>query len=283
VPSSDRRAFHYGDTMDTRDYQAEEINRKHWDEVAPVHGRSYDLESLLNGGHHLDAVQVSELGNISGKKLLHLQCHIGTDTLSLARLGAEVTGIDISGESLKVALELAGKTGLQARFIQTPLLDLPLKLNETFDIVYTSIGVLCWVSDIEKWAGIVSRYLKPGGTFYLMESHPFLNVFDDEIRGLHVKHPYFTNGRPIDWPGNWPDYSDGNYIVKNPTREFLWTISDVHNSLVNAGLTIEYIHEFNFIHWKALESMEKCDDGFWRLPEHLNKIPILFSLKARRN
>jgi len=267
----------------TRDLLAEEINLKHWDEVAPVHGRSYDIESLLKGGHRLDPVQVKELGDTTGKTLLHLQCHIGTDTLSLVRLGAEVTGIDISGESLKVARELAKRTGLQARFIQTPLFDLPEKLTETFDIVYTSIGVLCWVSDIERWAGIVSRYLKPGGTFYLMESHPFMNVFDDENSGLHVKHPYFTDGRPTEWPGDWPDYADENYIVKSPTREFLWPISEIHNSLVNAGLTIAYIHEFDFIHWKALESMEKGEDGFWRLPEHLNKIPVLFSLKASKN
>lgn len=263
-----------------RDRRAEEINRKHWDEVAPVHGNSYELDSLLGGGHHLDPVQVNEMGDLTGKKVLHLQCHIGTDTLSLARLGAEVTGIDISGESLKVAERLSAETGLPARFIQTPLFDLPEVLNEKFDLVYTSIGVLCWVADINLWAGTVARYLKPGGVFYLMESHPFMHVFDDEIKGLRVKYPYFTGGKPMDWPGDWPDYSDENYIVKNPTREFQWTISEVLCALIDAGLHIGFLHEHDFLHWKGLESMEKCSDGYWRLPEPLNRIPVLFSLKA---
>ena len=263
----------------SRDFRAEEINRKHWDEVAPVHGRSYNTRVLIDGGHHLDPTQLLELGDIRDNKILHLQCHIGTDTLSLVRLGAEVTGIDISSESLKEARVLSERTGLKARFIETPLFDLPDKLDETFDLVYTSIGVLCWISAIDKWADIIARYLKPGGTLYLMESHPFMNVFDDETAGLNVRFPYFTS-KPIDWPGDWPDYSDENYIVKSPTREFSWTMSQIHNSLTDAGLQIEFIHEFDFLHWKGLESMEKSKDGFWRLPEPLNKIPILFSLKA---
>lgn len=263
-----------------RDRKAEEINRRHWDEIAPIHGRSYDLDSLLAGGHHLDPVQVAELGDIMGKTLLHLQCHIGTDTLSLARLGAAVTGIDISGESLKVARELSRRTGLPARFIQTPLFDLPVALDEKFDIVYTSIGVLCWVSDIGMWAETVARYLAPGGFFYLMESHPFMNVFDDESPGLQVRYPYFTQGKPTDWPGNWPDYSDGEYTVKSPTREFQWTISEVFTALVDAGLRVKSMSEHDFLHWKGLESMERCRDGYWRLPEPLNRIPLLFSLKA---
>lgn len=268
--------------MDTRDYLAEEINKKHWDEVAPIHGRSYDTGTLINGGHHLDATQVEELGDVSGKTILHLMCHIGTDTLSLARLGAEVTGIDISGESLKVARELALKTGLKARFIETPLFDLPDKLDETFDMVYTSIGVLCWISDLKQWANIISRYLKPGGTLYLMESHPFMHVFDNEATGLNVRFPYFSQGKPFDWPGDWPDYSDENYVVKSPTREFQWTMGQTYNSLTEAGLSIEFIHEFDFLHWKGLESMEMCEDGFWRLPEPLNRIPVLFSLRASK-
>lgn len=265
----------------SRDYKAEEINRKHWDEVAPIHGKSYDTTELLNGKHDLDSTQVAELGDLEGKTVLHLQCHIGTDTLALVRMGGEVTGIDISAESLKVAKNLSKKTGLKARFIETPLFDLPDKLNETFDMIYTSIGVLCWVSDLKEWAGIISKYLKPGGTFYIMESHPFMHVFDDEVKGLKVRYPYFSNGKPFDWPGNWPDYSDENYIVKHPTREFSWTISQIHNALTEAGLAIEFIHEFDFLHWKGLESMEKCTDGMWRLPEPLNKIPLLFSIKAK--
>lgn len=263
-----------------RDMKAERINRAFWDEVAPVHSRSYDTASLIGGGHCLDPVQVSELGCLKGKRVLHLQCHIGTDTLSLVRLGADVTGVDISEASIRAARELAAKTGLGARFIHAPLFDLPRVLDETFDVVYTSIGVLCWMSDISLWGDIVARYLKPGGTFYIMESHPFLNVFDDEKEGLVVRYPYFTGGSAIDWPGEFPDYSDGNYIVKSPTREFQWTVSDILGTLLERGLQIEFFHEFDFLHWKGLPCMEMGEDGMWRLPEPLNRIPLLFSLKA---
>lgn len=264
-----------------RDLEAEEINRRFWDEVAPVHGRSYNIGALLAGGHHLDPVQVRELGDIRGKRLLHLQCHIGTDTLALARLGAEVTGVDFSAESLRVACDLARRTGISARFVHSPVFDLPDVLEEEFDLVYTSIGVLCWISDLDIWAGVINRFMKPGGSFYLLESHPFLNVFDDQRPGLNVAHPYFTCGRPTDWPGDdVPDYSDSGYVAKNPTREFTWTLGDLHNSILSAGLRVKWMHEFDFIHWKALESMVECEDGMWRLPEPLNRIPLLVSIAA---
>jgi len=262
-----------------RDFEAERVNLRHWDEVAPVHGRAYDTSTLLSGGHSLDPVQVGELGDIRGKRLLHLQCHIGTDTLSLARLGAVVTGVDFSGKSLEIARDLSVRTGLPARFIESPLFDLPGVLDETFDVVYTSIGVLCWNSDIDMWGRLVARYLAPGGTFYIMESHPFLDVFDDEADGLQVRNPYFPSG-PVEWPADFPDYADGSYLTKNPTLEFQWPLSRIAGSLIDAGLSIRFLHEFDFIHWKALPSMEEGDDGMWRLPGNLARIPLLFSMKA---
>jgi SAM-dependent methyltransferase len=265
----------------SRDFRAEEVNRRHWDEIAPVHGRAYNTAPLLSGGHLLDPVQVGELGDLTGKRLLHLQCHIGTDTLSLARLGAGVTGVDISGESLKVARDLSQRTGIPARFIETPIFDLPSVLDETFDVVYTSIGVLCWVSDIREWGRLVVRCLEPGGFLYLMDSHPFMHVFDDEADGLQVRHTYFA-GDAVEWPPDWPDYADPGYISKTPTLEFQWTISDIHNALVEAGLRIEFIHEFDFLHWKALPAMVEGEDGMWRLPEHFARIPLLFSMRAVR-
>lgn len=263
-----------------RDLNAEEVNRKHWDDVAPVHGRAYDTRPLLTGGHLLDPVQVDELGDLAGKRLLHLQCHIGTDTLSLARLGAKVTGVDFSGESLRIARELSKETGIQARFIETAVLDLPDALDETFDIVYTSIGVLCWNSDIRQWAGIISRHLEPGGILYLMDSHPFMHVFDDAKPGLNVLNSYFHHDGAMEFPGNWPDYADSSYISEYPTREWQWTISDIVNAITETGMRIQFIHEFDFLHWKALESMVEGDDGMWRLPEPLDRIPLLFSLRA---
>ncbi len=266
-----------------RDFEAEEVNRRHWDEVAPVHARAYDTAPLLSGGHLLDPVQVRELGDLRGRRVLHLQCHIGTDTLSLARLGAEVTGVDFSRESLRAAADLSERTGLRARFVESAVFDLPAVLDETFDMVYTSIGVLCWISDIDLWGRTVHRFLEPGGFLYLMESHPFLNVFDDESEGLRVRHGYFAEGRAVEWPAGWPDYADESYIAGSPTMEFQWTLSQVHNALADAGLRIRFIHEFDFLHWKALPDMVKGADGLWRLPEPSDRIPLLFSLKAEKS
>lgn len=266
-----------------RDLQGESINRRFWDEVAPVHGASYDLAPLLSGGHCLDPVQVRELGNLKGVRVLHLQCHIGSDTLSLARLGAEVTGADMSGESLKVARDLSRRTGLRARFIRSPLFDLGKALAEEFQLVYTSIGVLCWISDLDLWAEVIERFLAPGGVFYMMESHPFLQVFDDQSEGLRVVNPYFSGGKPTDWTEGSPDYADPCFTARNPTREFSWTMGDIYNSLAGAGLRVDWIHEFDFLHWKALKSMQAGDDGYWSLPGPLARIPLLFSLRAVKN
>ena len=263
-----------------RNKKAEEGNRAHWNELAEGHARSYDYERLLNGGHVLDQVQVSEMGEVRGKSLLHLQCHIGTDTLSWARLGARVTGVDISPASLDVARGLSQRTGLEARFIESSVYDLPEKLQGDFDIVYTSVGVICWLSDLDAWAAIVARYLKPGGTFYIMESHPFLMVFDDESRELKPRYPYFHDREPVKWPGNYPDYDDGDYIVKNPSWEWQWTLGDVVNSLLKAGLRLEFLHEHRTMPWKCLPCMVKCGRGRWKMPDDADLLPLMFSIRA---
>lgn len=266
-----------------RNYEAEKGNREHWDELAPVHIRSYGLTPLLEGGHVLDDVQTGEVGDVSGKSLLHLQCHIGSDTLSWARLGASVTGVDISPVSLEKARELALRTNLEGRFIESSVFDLPDHLDGQFDIVYTSMGVLCWLSDLREWARIISRYLKPGGFFYIFESHPCIHVFDDEREGLHVRYPYFHSPEPMKWDEEYQDYSDGDYTVKSPSWEWTWSISDILDSLIDAGLRIEFFHEHEAIAWKCIESMVLGEDGWWRLPEEFPRLPVMFSVKARKD
>ncbi len=263
-----------------RHFEAEKGNKIHWDELAEVHAESYDYEELVKGGHVMDHIQIGEIGEVRNKSLLHLQCHIGTDTLSWARLGADVTGVDISPVSLRVAQSLAKKAGLSARFIESSVYDLPDKLDGTFDIVYTSIGVLCWLSDLSAWAGIIRRYLKPGGFFYMMESHPFLWVFDDESDGLTVRYPYFHGEAPNEWPADYPDYSDSDYIVKSPSWEWQWSMGDILNALIENDLEIDFLHEHSVIPWKALLCMIKGDNGFWRLPEGMDNLPLMFSLRA---
>lgn len=260
----------------------EKANQKFWDEVAPVHKNSYDIKGLFEKKSLLNSIQMEELGDISGKKVLHLQCHIGTDTLSIALMGADVTGVDFSEESVNIARMLSNDTGIDARFIHSNIYDLKNVLNEDFDIVYTSEGVLCWLKDLKEWGKIISHYLKPGGFFYIEEGHPFLQIFNNEVEGLIVSNDYFCNGEPVKWESECQDYSDENYIVKNPTHEWTWKISDIINALTDAGLCLEFIHEHNRMFYKAMPSMKKHEDGYWYLPGYENKIPLVFTIKAKK-
>lgn len=256
-------------------------NMELWDELAPVHRKSYNIEKLLRGGHLLDEIQVAEVGDVAGKSMLHLQCHIGADSLSWARLGAAVTGVDFSAKSIEIADRLKSDLALDVKFINCGVYDLPGHLSRTFDIVYTSQGVLCWLPDLRSWAKIISSRLKPGGFFYIMESHPFFHVFDDERSGdLSVRYPYFHKDEPNMWPAGWPDYSDGNHITEHPSYEWQWSMSDIVNSLLSAGLRIEFLNEYDKTFDKAHPDMERSDDGWWRLPEKKRGVPLIFTLKA---
>lgn len=158
-----------------------ELNRGYWDEATRLHlrGDLYGVQEFKAGGCRLHRVEVEEVGDVRGKRLLHLQCHFGLDTLSWARHGAVVTGVDFSTESIAGARRLAGETGIQAEFVCSDLYELPETLPSfhSFDIVYTSYGVLCWLPDLASWAGVIARYLKPGGFFYIAEAHPSARMF----------------------------------------------------------------------------------------------------------
>ena len=166
---------------------AEHSNRAYWDEIAPVHARAYrEIDLLRNGEAILDEIELREVGEVEGKTLLHLQCHIGTDTLAWARRGAIVTGVDFSPQSIALARQLQKELGLRATLICANLYELPGVLDQRFDVVYTSRGVLCWLRDLQEWARIIAHFLKPGGIFYIMESHPTCHTFeraeDGELR-----------------------------------------------------------------------------------------------------
>ena len=263
--------------------QAEKINQRRWDEIAPNHEKSYkSIKVLRNGGVPLDEIELSEVGIVTGKKMLHLQCHLGTDTLSWARLGAVVTGADFSAASLDIANKLARELGLEARWIHSNIYDLRENLDDSFDIVYTSAGVLCWLKDLNEWAKIIHHFLKPGGFFFLMESHPILHIFDDnEPETLKIKYPYFHSDEPTFWDDDWPDYADGSYVPTNPSYEWTWPLSDILNSLINAGLIIESFKEHNRLFFKMLPMMKETENGWATIPGYEDKLPLMFTLKAR--
>lgn len=261
-----------------------ESNRRLWNDWTGIHEKSefYDVEGFRANPLRLHSIEQEELGDVSGKSLLHLQCHFGMDTLSWASLGATVTGADFSDEAIKLARELSEETGVPATFVCANLYDLPDVLAGQFDIVFTSYGVLWWLPDIERWGRVVSHFLKPGGTFYVAEAHPFFRIFDDEHpTTLKTKYPYFQKEvLKLDVQGSYASGPDSEYRGV----EYGWphTLSDYINALIGADLQIEFLHEYPFLTWQAFPFMEKDANRYWRLKGGSEMIPLMFTLKARK-
>jgi ubiquinone/menaquinone biosynthesis C-methylase UbiE len=265
-----------------------ESNLELWNEWTEIHKHSttYDLGSFLNGDMRLHSLEKEELGDVSGKSLLHLQCHFGLDTLSWARLGAQVTGVDFSDKAITLAQKIAQEMGIQARFIQSNLFDLPDVLDEQFDVVFTSYGVLYWLHDLNAWGQMVKRYLKPGGVFYVAEFHPFSQIFEEQEdgQGVRIATPYFPQSLPLrfDVVGS---YADPKAKVEHAV-EYGWahSLSGIVNALLSAGLVLEYIHEFPYTVDPSFfrRLLEPGEGGYWRLKVHAESIPLMFSIRAHR-
>jgi SAM-dependent methyltransferase len=264
--------------------RAEAQNVAFWDELAPVHRRAYDIASLRKGISAIDPIQKAELYPVAGKTIAHLQCHIGTDSLSLAMDGAIVTGVDFSPESIRIARELSTELGLNASFIEANVLDLRGKLEPGYDIVYTSKGVLCWISDIKAWGRSISYLLKPSGTFYLMEGHPYLPILAANLSGAPSPNcTYFSQGRPIFYEEESPDYADVAYIPRNKEYEWSWAIGDVLNTLIDCGLSIEFLHEYDSLYFNGMPGLEQNEIGFWRPADKAKRLPLTMTVRARKN
>ncbi|MFX0024606.1 MAG: class I SAM-dependent methyltransferase [Candidatus Hermodarchaeota archaeon] len=264
-----------------------EANKELWDEFARIHfkldGGFYNVKAFLNGQSTLKSYELKEMGNVNGKSLLHLQCHFGLDTLSWAREGAIVTGVDFSSEAIRLAKLLAKQVNLEANFVESNIYDLPKVLFEKYDIVYTSIGVLCWLNDLKEWGKTIANFLKKGGFFYIAENHPFSHIFDNEsedLDELKIYYNYFYDSKPMEF------IADGTYatdVVKfKPKKEYEWnhSMSDIINSLIEAGLRIEFLNEYPFSIGKRFSFSELGSDGFFRLKNQKAIIPLLFTLKA---
>lgn len=256
-------------------------NQALWDEWTAIHEGSefYDLESFRKGGVRLHDFEVEEVGDVTGKDLLHLQCHFGIDTLSWARLGANVTGVDFSAQGVELATRLAEELGLDATFVQANVLELPDALGGDFDVVYTSRGVLGWIPDLPRWAEVIARFLRPGGFFYIHEIHPFVYVFDVEEGATEprVKYPYWFRPEPLAFPGE--DYAVPDAHVKEPFA-YDWShgMGEIVTSLVENGLRIEFLHEWPILDWD-MPFLEKGPDGLRRY-KGPGELPLSFSLKA---
>lgn len=263
-----------------------DTNRRSWDERVPIHAASqfYDLPSFERGRCSLRPLEVAEVGDVRGRSLLHLQCHFGQDTLSWARRGARVTGVDFSASAIGLARELNDRLGLDARFICSDLYELPRHLDQTFDVVFTSYGVLCWLPDLTRWAEIIAGALRPGGVFYLAETHPLAYVFDDdaEPRTMHPRFDYTTRA-PLRWSEE-STYADRSVRLQHTTT-WLWNhgLGEIVGALLAAGLRLEFLHEWPFCVYPMFAGMVQGDDGWWRLPEGCPELPLTVSLRAARD
>lgn len=260
------------------------VNSRYWNDAVAVHRASafYDVAGFKTGAVKLNALERGEVGDVSGKSLLHLQCHFGMDTLSWARLGASVTGMDYSEQAIRAAGELAAECGLEGRFICCNLYDLPAHLDGQFDIVYTSYGVLCWLPDLREWARIAASYVKPGGFFYIAEFHPFAYVFDDEADHLKFRYPYFNeDALKFEFDGS---YVEGSADLMKGYEDFEWTyrLGDVVSALIDAGLRIEFLREHPYTVYQQLPFLVRDDQGNYVFPGGAQPIPLMFSLKASK-
>jgi SAM-dependent methyltransferase len=268
--------------------EAVRANQKLWDEWTRIHEASefYDLEGFKRGGIRLSDYEVEEIGDVHGLELLHLQCHFGIDTLSWARLGARVTGTDISQVAVDLATRTAAEIGIvDARFVQSELYELPNVLDGDFDLVYTSRGVLGWLPDIRRWAQVVAHFVRPGGRFYITEVHPVAQAFENEgvkPGELRLVYPYWEHPGALAFD-NLGSYADPDAPV-TVAMEYGWDhgLGEIVTALIDAGLRIESLREYPFIDWKV-DFLEKGQDGRWRLPESVKgELPLFFSILATK-
>ncbi|MEU5896438.1 MULTISPECIES: class I SAM-dependent methyltransferase [unclassified Streptomyces] len=260
-------------------------NRELWRLWTPLKAAStqYDLAGFRVGGSRMRALERAEVGEVRGRSLLHLQCHVGIDTLSWARLGARVTGVDFAAEGVATARSLAADIDPSAVFVEADVLALPDHLDGHFDIVYTSHGVLGWLPDLRRWAEVVAHFIAPGGFVYVFESHPAAWMLDNRLdtAELRLRYSYFGEPEPLSFEYRSPTAVPDREV---PGVEYAWghSLGEIVSALASAGLTIEFLHEWPFVAWRMLPCMVEHDDYWWRLPDGLPSVPLSFSLRASK-
>ena len=268
-----------------------ELNRASWDERAPAHAasRDYAVDQFASDPGHLSEVvrfDLPLLGDIGGLRCIHLQCHIGTDTVSLARLGADMTGLDFSPASLAQARRIARLAGADVRFVEAAVYDAPGALGpEPFDLVYTGIGALCWLPDIARWARVVAGLLRPGGRLFIREGHPVLWALDDPRPDglLAVEYPYFEREEPMVFDEGGTYVETDAVFTHNRTHEWNHGLGEIVSALMAAGMDLTGLVEHDSVPWDALPGqMERIGGGEWRLADRPWRLPHTYTLQAVR-
>ena len=266
------------------------LNKANWDERAPLHAASsdYETQALVDDPTHLSEVvrfDLPLLGDIAGARGVHLQCHIGTDTLSLARLGAQMTGLDFSPASIAQARLLAERAGARLAFVEADVYEAAEVLpRESFDLVYTSIGALNWLPSIDRWANAVASLLKPGGRLFIREGHPVLfSLNEDRQDALVIEHPYFEQETPQVWEDDSSYVETDARLTATITHEWNHGMGEIISALLSHGMQITGLVEHDSIPWEALPGQMSCgEDGEWRLDRDRWRMPLSYTLQASK-
>jgi SAM-dependent methyltransferase len=262
------------------------VNLANWESRVPLHVVGYDLNQYIADPGRLSKVVTFDrprLGDLAGKDVVHLQCHLGTDTLSLARLGARVTGLDFSPSALAVARKLAADCETPIRYVEAELYDAPAALGvNRFDVVYTGIGALCWLPDIERWAGVVASLLRPGGRLFIREGHPALWALGEarEDGLITLDYPYFEG--PGVHASEATTYVDHEGELTSPeTVDFNHGMAEIITAIMHAGMQLTSFEEHNSVPWAALgDLMEELPSGEFRLKDRPQRLAASYTLQA---
>jgi len=256
------------------------VNKKSWNDRVAVHLDSdfYDLPGFVAGKNSLNPPELELLGDISGKSILHLQCHFGQDSISLSRMGAKVTGVDISDAAIEAARNLNIECSTNAEFIVSDIYELPEKLDAQFDIVFTSYGTIGWLPDLNKWAEVISGFLKPSGKFIFAEFHPVIWMFDNDHN--EVFYRYFTSEPIVESYSGTYAKPDADLEVK----EISWNhgLAEVIGSLLDHGLRLDHFVEYDYSPYNCFSGMQEDEPKKYRIAKFGDKIPLMYTLKMTK-
>lgn len=257
------------------------INRESWNKRTEVHVATdfYDMNNFRNGKNSLNTIELKLLGeDLKGKKILHLQCHFGQDTISMARMGAQTVGVDLADKAIDYAQKIAEELNANARFICCNIYDLPNHLEEQFDIVFSSYGTIGWLPDLDKWAALIQKYLKPGGQFIFAEFHPVVWMFDNDFK--HIAYNYFKSDAIIEsYNGT---YADRDAPIEMNDVNWNHSLAEVLTSLLSAGLQLKSFEEFDYSPYPCFSKVIEIEKGKFQIESLGNKIPMVYALVAEK-
>lgn len=254
------------------------INKNAWNLKTDLHvnSRFYDNDFFLQGNSSLNSIELDLLGDIRNKSVLHLQCHFGQDSISLSRMGAKVTGVDLSDRAIHYARQMAEGLKADTKFVCSDIYDLPAVLEGKFDIVFTSYGVIGWLPDLEKWAKIISYYLKPDGRFIIAEFHPMVWMFDDNFS--EIAYSYFNAGEIVEQVNG--SYADRNAEIQYTTITWNHSLSEVINNLIQNGIRISQFREFDYSPYNCFNPTVRIAKDKYRIKHLDRKVPMVFAMEG---